>query len=460
MQETTQDGWGGMPNGWGQRGNYGKPISLQQHDNIYHGGHYDGGSCKFRKNQSVSDPADVLPGFETFVSSRHGMFDDAPPRYSPQELDQMAVADVCAKNGVDYPRRGKVKSGRWSSLSDPKLEYTVVDADTGLFASGRGNRDYMVLARPEEAMSFEDPYDAAAVARATGKNARVLDRKDYKAFLAQKVQNPVTFPKTLSERDLDGFRVTLNGSTEPYVGKIGDTTFIAKRGTHTSADHVRNEDLANKVHLAAGLRAPRSRVYEVEDSKDNRTAAQKYLDEVNGVKGPFKETVMLAEYVPNAVALDLAWNEAKRSGDKAKQQKIRDEVLKAYPMESFLAGIDVFQNDNALVDSDGNLWLVDNGAAFDYRARGGRKGWFNERTDPTDPQHGHMSLLNHPAQCLLQDILKGVTEQDVLKATKQYDFEKIVSTLPPEYQTPGLVTYASALNRLSGRGSQKHLNKS
>ena len=451
QEETTQDGWGGMPNGWGQRGNYGKPTSLQQHDNIYHGGHYDGGSCKFRKNQSASDPADVLPGFETFVSSRHGMFDDAPPQYSPQELDQMAVADVCAKNGVEYPRRGKVKSGRWSSLSDPKLEYTVVDRDTGLFASGRAERDYMVLARPEEAMSFSDPYDAAAVAKATGKNAAVLDRKGYAAFLSSKAKNPVTFPKSLTEGDLDGFRVTLNGSTEPFVGKIGHTTFIAKRGTHTSDDHVRNEDLANRVHREQGLRAPQSRIYKVKGAKDTRTPAQKYMDEVNGVKGPFSETVMLAEYIPNAVALDAAWNDAKRNRDKAKMDKIRDEVLKAYPLESFLAGIDVFQNDNALVDDEGNVYFVDNGAAFDYRARGGRKGWFNNRTDPEDPEHGHMSLLNHPSQKLLQDILKGVTEKDILASTRNYDFEAIVKSLPPEYQTPGLKQYATALNKLSGR---------
>ena len=450
QKETTQDGWGGMPNGWGMRGNYGKPPSLQQHDMQYHGGHYTGGSCKFRQSLAGGDNADssLLPSLFSGVSARHGMFDDLRGP-TPQELDQRAVAAVCKRLGVNFPAKGKVKSGRWASLSEPKLEYTVMDPETGLFASGRGERDYMVLARAEEAMSFDNPDDAAAVARATGPNAVVLDRNGYAAHNAKPAQNTVVFPDSLSEKDLAGFRVTLNGSTEPYVGRIGPTVFIAKRGSHTSADHVRNEDLANRVHIAAGLRAPRSRVYEVSDANDTRTAAQKYMDEINGVSGPFKETVMLSEYIPNAVALDAAWNDAKRRNDTARMNKIRDEVLKAYPLESFLAGIDVFQNDNALVDADGNLWLVDNGAAFDYRARGGRKGWFNQRTDPSDAKTGHMSLVNHPSQTLLRDILKGVSEKDILSAARKYDFEAIVKSLPAEYQTPGLKQYAAAMNQLA-----------
>lgn len=457
--KEVQDGWGGMPSGWGSRGNYGKPTSLQQHDAQFHHGHYDGGSCKYRRQMAKNDDTDILPGFlfpsapasSSPVYARHGMFDDIGPKLSPQELDQMAVENVCKRLGVSYPKKGQVRSGRWMSANDPKLEYTVVDADTGLFASGRGNRDYMVLARPEEAMSFSDPDDAAAVAKATGPNAKVLDRKGYKAFVASKVQNPVSFPKTLTEGDLEGFRVTLNGSTEPFVGKIGNSMFIAKKGSHTSADHVRNEDLANRFHLMAGLRAPRSRVYEVDGAKDERTAAQKYMDAVNGIKGPFKETVMLAEYVPNAVSLEAAWNDAKKAGDKAKQQKIQSEVLKAYPVEAFLAGIDLFQNDNALVDQDGNLWMVDNGAAFDYRARGGRKGWFNERTDPEDPKTGYLSLVKHPQQRLLADVLRGVPDEDIVKAAAAYDFEGLAKKLPQEYQTPGLMQYAQELNKYSGR---------
>ena len=455
----TQDGWGGMPNGWGRRGNYGNPPSLQQHDKQFHGGHYTGGTCSYRGKQTAEDPNDMLPGFSSYmsaapVSARHGMFDDPMARMSPQELDQMAVKSVCSRLGVKYSAKGIVQSGRWQSPSDSKLEYTVVDPKTGLFASGRGNKDYMVLARAEEAMSFSSKDDADAVAKATGANAKVLDKNGYNAFKARKMTNNVVFPKTLEASDLKNFRVTMNGSTEPYVGTIGDSMFIAKKGSHTTADHVRNEDIANRLHLAAGLNAPRSKVYEVE-GEDNRSDADKYIDMINGVTGPYKETVMLAEYIPNAVSLESAWNEAKKNKDTKAMKGIRDQVLDAYPFESFVAGIDLFQNDNALVDADGKLWMVDNGAAFDYRARGGRKGWFNNRTDPKDKQNGLMSLVNHPSQTLLRDILKGVTEQDVLNAAKKYDFEDLVTKLPSEYQTEGLKEYAKNLNEMTGRNKNR-----
>ena len=231
--------------------------------------------------------------------------------------------------------------------------------------------------------------------------------------------------------------------------------FIAKRGSHTSDDHVENEHVANQLHIAAGLNAPRSKIYKVAVSKDERTPVQKYMDMINGKKnGGTEETVMLAEYIPNAVSLEAAWKDAVAKKDEAKKKTIRDQVLAAYPFESFVAGIDLFQNDNALVDSDGKLWMVDNGAAFDYRARGGRKGWFDNRVDPADKENGLMSLLNHKSQTLLRGILAGVSEQDVIKAASRYDFEDLVTKLPIVYQTPALKQYAKALNDLTGINTQ------
>ena len=44
----------------------------------------------------------------------------------------------------------------------------------------------------------------------------------------------------------------------------------------------------------------------------------------------------------------------------------------------FPAGIDTFTWDNVKVDPDGNLWFVDNGASFDFRACG-KRGRGNDR---------------------------------------------------------------------------------
>ena len=430
-----------------------KPISLSQHDAIYHkGGYKAGSSCQYRESLSKYDPSDDLFGS---LAAHHGMFDDSFSRLTPQEEDAEALKSACAKLGVVYPNKGKVRGGRWDSLEAPRYEYTVVDRNVGLFASGRARKDYMVLARPEEAMSFSSKEDAEAVAKAVGGDAKVLDKKGYESFVQTKSSNPIEFPNTLTESDLNKFRVTLNGSTEPYVGKIGNSMFIAKRGSHTSDDHVENEHVANQLHIAAGLNAPRSKIYKVAVSKDERTPVQKYMDMINGKKnGGTEETVMLAEYIPNAVSLEAAWKDAVAKKDEAKKKTIRDQVLAAYPFESFVAGIDLFQNDNALVDSDGKLWMVDNGAAFDYRARGGRKGWFDNRVDPADKENGLMSLLNHKSQTLLRGILAGVSEQDVIKAASRYDFEDLVTKLPVVYQTPALKQYAKALNDLTGINTQ------
>lgn len=55
-EKCAVDGWGGMPVGWGMRGNYGK--SLAEHDKQFHHGHYDGGKCSLRDTMSLGDDSD------------------------------------------------------------------------------------------------------------------------------------------------------------------------------------------------------------------------------------------------------------------------------------------------------------------------------------------------------------------------------------------------------------------
>lgn len=48
------------------------------------------------------------------------------------------------------------------------------------------------------------------------------------------------------------------------------------------------------------------------------------------------------------------------------------------------------------VDAEGNLWFVDNGASFDFRACGKLKGWFWQRHDVADPRSGYLSSPSIP----------------------------------------------------------------
>lgn len=172
-----------------------------------------------------------------------------------------------------------------------------------------------------------------------------------------------------------------------------------------------------------------------------------------------KELVKIAEYVDGGVSLVRSWHQ----GTNAEKAKIQQQVLDAYPIISFLENVDAFKNDNVLVDKDSNIWFIDNGACFDYRAQGGKKlidgdnrmatsknknakPWYYERTDPTDYNTGYLGLLYAPDQKLLQEILDGVTDEQIVAAGRKYNFSKLVQTLPPEIRKPSVVEYAKKLD--------------
>ena len=113
------------------------------------------------------------------------------------------------------------------------------------------------------------------------------------------------------------------------------------------------------------------------------------------------------------------------------------------------AGIDTFTWDNVKVDPDGNLWFVDNGASFDFRACGKRKGWFWTRSDVDHPLNGYLSLANHPNQLSLRTILGLVNGDELWTAAKAFRFSQLVAQLPEAYRKPELVDYAKALEEPS-----------
>ena len=101
------------------------------------------------------------------------------------------------------------------------------------------------------------------------------------------------------------------------------------------------------------------------------------------------------------------------------------------------------------VDSDGNLWFVDNGASFDFRACGKLKGWFWQRHNVADPRSGYLSLAKHPDQYDLQRILGRVDDAELWAAAKACQFTQLVAQLPEAYRKPELVDYAKALEEAS-----------
>lgn len=307
----------------------------------------------------------------------------------------------------------------------------IYDDTTGLFAVKREMGKW-ALARPEYAEDF-GPNAAVRCANCAaahpGYSFRLFDPNCEKTVRPDFTE-ACAFPGQINANDLERFVYTLNGSTWPKVGVIGGRKYIMKRGLgkhrrhpEVAPEHIRNEIVADNFHRAAGLKAPACREYVVDG-----------------------EVVKLAEYVEGGIGLREVWC----SAGAALREKIREQVLAAYPAESFLANIDVFCNDNALVAKDGTVWYVDNGATFDYRAQGGLKGWFWKRNDVKDPTTGFMALYNHPCQSLLQSILGGTAEDEFRAAAAKYRFCELAAMLPKAYQTDILMDYAAQIDAWSG----------
>ena len=241
------------------------------------------------------------------------------------------------------------------------------------------------------------------------------------------------FPNKLTAEMLAGFRTTPRGCTHPRVGEIGGRRFIAKCGSwsaYSSDEHVHNEFVADNLLRAAGLNVPFSREYRV-DFED----------------GGGRQTIRLAVYDDALKPIMEVW----KSADATLRAKIRAQTVAAYPVQALIAGIDTFTWDNVKVDADGNLWFVDNGASFDFRACGKLKGWFWQRHDVADPESGYLSLAKHPNQYDLRSILGKVDDAELWAAAKNCRFVQLVAQLPESHRRAALTAYAAALETAARR---------
>jgi len=235
------------------------------------------------------------------------------------------------------------------------------------------------------------------------------------------------FPDVLTAEMLKDFKQTPRGCTHPRVGTIGGQKFIAKCGSwsdYSSDGHVHNEYVADNLLRAAGLNVPYSREYRV-DFGD----------------GKGEQEVRLAVYDDALKPIMEVWDNA----DAALRDKIREQVVAAYPVQALIAGIDTFTPDNVKVDPEGNLWFVDNGASFNYRACGKKKGWFWDRADADDPKSGYLSLAQHPDQHELKEILGRVDDEELWAAASGFPFRNLVRQLPDSHRRHALKEYAKRL---------------
>lgn len=245
------------------------------------------------------------------------------------------------------------------------------------------------------------------------------------------------FPENLDADMVRGFVQLPRGSTCPHHGWIDGRHYVLKCGSYssTSSDaHVHNEFVADEFLRAAGCLVPESREYRADIGHGK------------------VETIRLSRYLENACHLGAAWAAASDEN----RRKILDQIVRTFPVKSFIDDMDTYQHaelDNVMVDEDYNLWFIDNGASFDFRAKGARKGWFWERTD-IHGQFGYFSLRDAKRsidprmfdQHRLKSLLKDVSDEDLRSAAGKYEFSELVKSLPDDYRQPSLVEYAKNLD--------------
>lgn len=249
----------------------------------------------------------------------------------------------------------------------------------------------------------------------------------------------VVFPESLTAEMVRDFWTLPSGSTHPHAGVIGGQEFVLKCGSYSTTshdDHVHNEFVGDCFLRAAGCNVPESREYRADIGHGK------------------VETLRLAERLHDVRHLKESW----QCADAARRDFLRQQLIDTYPVQSFIAGIDTYQHeamDNVMVDRDGRLWFIDNGASFDYRAKGHPKNWFWDRTDLFGI-HGYFSLRtddgsvpNTYDQSELRALIRDVDDETLRRAAARYDFSSLVKTLPEGYRRPSLVAYAAALDAWS-----------
>lgn len=154
-------------------------------------------------------------------------------------------------------------------------------------------------------------------------------------------------PDILPEKLPDKIKVvsSLGGSTGAKLVEIDGRRYVMKKGN--SADHVQSEAQADNAYSAMGLRVPACRIYNTPNG----------LVKLSN----FLEGKSLHDWMAKATIQE------------------RTDILKkledGFDVDCMLGNWDVLgaNDDNIMVDKDGNPWRIDNGGAMSFRAQGTKK---------------------------------------------------------------------------------------
>lgn len=445
-------------------------TSLQAHDKQYHpNGWKPGDKCRLR--DSIFNVDDLTPV--------------APSSTSKSKQGQGQTSQV-QKNNTDFPTEAEfnnlidlVKSN--PRLVPPQLKQTLDDLPGKIFALAE-NQEYLDAAiadipdgdaknslladqqtldkeRADLKDEFLRTYRVLASILGTTKPVQLKRNPSLVHDVGKFPTSLDTMPTVNSDGSVDisfdgtsyHFVPCSNGSTGPVEGTINingqPKKFILKLSNKPGIRHpvpaeaLKNEQAACEMMRKAGVNAPDSVIFEK-----------------NG------EVYKLAEFIENSTPI----SQTTISPD------IQRQLREAYPLLDLMYSTDLMKDDNVRVDSNGQVWFVDNGSAFAFKGYGDKKSisnpkWkgfdFEQRNDAAGPDlpgnDGNGGTKNYPshygalyeAQPKIQAALGQVSQKDLLKEASRYNMSALVAGLPKEFQSQALIDFAASLDKLSAKAA-------
>ncbi len=338
---------------------------LERHDAKYHGGHYDGkAQCKYREALANGDDADMLDPENVAGEVAES---DANVAANAATITALGKIDKAAKGMKGNVAALILANAKAALNGKPTMPLPPVGSPSTAAPAPAKKK------RTRKASAQTSAPSAPGTEFRAGHPALDISAADF--------PNPADFDFANYGDSSAGWKTVGSGSTAPHKKTInGVTYYVKKAGVNPtySVEAATNERNANRFIRLAGFNAPESEIYTTPDG-----------------------TFCVTREVPHSGQLVTS-----HLSDPAVVAQLRE----FYPIAGFMYNTDILKNDNAFLDANGELALIDNGSAFGYAAQGQRK-YANEIDKRTDPQD-IFNLGLHRAQTEWREVFGNANMMD------------------------------------------------
>ena len=285
---------------------------------------------------------------------------DARNLIAEQNRESVAITAPLAKANKALKEAAKAIAAGELDKAEAALDDAEKDAQKARAAVSAAKHQIVVDTYEQGVSEAEAKI---ATARADLKTARASAPAQTKAQNTSRagklppLKDTTTFPDSITGSNMKVVNASPGGTTGAQIVEIDGQKFVLKQnGRKISPEHIRNEAAADAAYRRAGIRVPECRIYE-EGGKTYKLS--KFID---GGKS-------LGDYLAKATP--------------KQREAALEQLAQGYPLDALFGNRDAYGTaggawkghdfDNILVDKDGNVWRIDNGSAFGFRAQGAKK---------------------------------------------------------------------------------------